>query len=71
MDIIQCHVTGEYSVCSIHTLAQKPDIQCHTRASWNKSTRTLCNKTKDVYYTIIQRTDDIGLDAQYYVWINS
>lgn len=30
-----------------------------------------CNKTKDVHYTIIERTDDIGLDAQYYVSTNS
>lgn len=58
-------------MCSIHTLAQKPDIQCHTRSSFNKSTRALCNKTKEIYYTIIQRTADIGLDAQYYVQSNS
>lgn len=58
-------------MCSIHTLAQKPYIQCHTKSLFNKSTRALCNKNKDIYYTIIQRTDDIGLDAQYYVQINS
>lgn len=58
-------------MCSIHTGAQKTDIQCHARSSFNKSTRALWSKDRTVHYTIIQRTDDIGLDTEYYVKTNS
>lgn len=54
-------------MCSIHTVAQKTDIQHHTRSSFNKSTRAVRNKNMVGYYAIIQRTDDIGLVAQCYV----
>lgn len=40
-------------------------------SSLKKSTKALCNKNKDIHYAVIQMTDDIGLDAQYYVWTNS